>query len=213
MRPVLILFAKAPIPGRVKTRLVKTIGVEQATKLHRAFVGDTLQKAAKLADRGFIDVELHTDVETDAWSLNRVTLRLQVQGNLGDRMYHALQQALAQGHPQAVIIGSDSPTLPESYLLNLLELPQDVAFGPCDDGGYYAISCRRIALEMFRSVNWSVASTLEETREACQLAGLSTALGQDWFDVDEPEDLDRLRTEGNLPPMTLAALKEIYGTD
>lgn len=213
MRPVLILFAKAPIPGRVKTRLSKTIGVEQATKLHRAFVGDTLQKAAKLAGRGFIDVELHTDVETDAWSLNRVTLRLQVQGNLGDRMYHALQQALAQGHPQAVIIGSDSPTLPESYLLNLLELPQDVAFGPCDDGGYYAISCRRIALEMFRSVNWSVASTLEETREACFLAGLSSTLGQSWFDVDEPEDVDRLRTEGNLPPMTLAALKEIYGTD
>ncbi len=213
MRPVLILFAKAPVPGKVKTRLAKTIGIEQATKIHRAFVGDTLQKAAKLADRGFIDVELHTDVETDAWSLNRVTHRLQVQGDLGDRMYHALQQALSQGRPQAMIIGSDSPTLPESYLLNLLELRQDVAFGPCDDGGYYAISCGRVAPEMFRSVNWSVASTLEETRRACKLVGLSNALGQTWFDVDEVEDLDRLRAESNLPPLTAAALKEIYGTD
>ena len=213
MRPVLILFAKAPVPGRVKTRLAKTVGIEQATKLHRAFVGDTLQKAAKLADRGIIDVELHTDVETDAWSLNRVTHRLQVQGDLGDRMYHAIQQALAQGHPQAMIIGSDSPTLPESHLLNLLELPQDVALGPCDDGGYYAISCCRIAPEMFRSVNWSVASTLVETCKGCAQVGLTTALGQSWFDVDVPDDLNRLRTEANLPPLTFAALKEIYGTE
>ncbi len=213
MRPVLILFAKAPDPGRAKTRLAKTIGTNNAAKLHYAFVGDTLQKAIELTRRSVIDVEIHTDVETDAWPSNQVTHRLQAAGDLGERMYYAIQEALFKGRPQAMIIGTDSPTLPPSHLLNLLELPEDAAFGPCADGGYYAISCRRIAPEVFRSVRWSSASTLDDTRAAWQRVGLSTAIGPMWFDVDEAEDLDRLRNEADLPPLTRAALKEIYGID
>lgn len=213
MRPVLILFAKAPEPGRVKTRLAKTIGTDNAAKLHRAFVEDTLQKATDLARQGLVDIELHTDVETDAWVSNQVTHRLQAPGDLGHRMYYALHQAFVEGRTKAMIVGTDSPTLPPSYLLNLLELPEDAAFGPCSDGGYYAICCRRITAEVFRSVNWSAASTLEETMAAWHRAGLSTAVGESWFDVDEIEDLDRLREDRNLPPWTRAALEEIYGID
>ena len=202
MRPVLILFAKAPIPGQVKTRLARTLGPELAAKLHSAFVEDTLEKATALARKTAIDVEFHTDVETDAWPSIRVTQRLQVSGGLGVRMYYALHHALEQGRPQAMIIGSDSPSLPASHILHLLDLPQDVALGPTDDGGYYAIGCRRTHPEMFRSVNWSTSGACKETMTACHSVQLSTAVGETWFDVDEMEDLERLRREGNLPQFT-----------
>lgn len=204
MRPVLILFAKAPVPGKVKTRLAKTIGIELAAKLHKAFVDDTLEKASSHALETAIDVELHTDAETDAWSSIRVTQRLQVSGDIGRRMHHALQSALEEGRPQATIIGSDSPTLPISHLLNLLEFPEDIALGPTEDGGFYAISCRRTNAAMFRSVNWSTGRALADTEFACREAGLSTSRGATWFDVDEYEDLLRLFRQPGLPRATEA---------
>ena len=202
MRPVLILFAKAPVLGKVKTRLAKTIGMELATKLHKAFVEDTLEKAILLARKTAIDVELHTDAETDAWSSFRVTQRLQVSGDLGSRMYYALQKALEQGRPQATIIGSDSPTLPVSHLLSLLEFAEDIALGPTEDGGYYAVSSRKTHSEMFRSVNWSTGRALADTESSCRAAGLSTSRGATWFDVDEYEDLVRLFRQPGLPGST-----------
>ena len=211
MRPVLILFAKAPIPGRVKTRLARTIGPELAAKLHSAFVEDTLQKTLSLAGKTGIDIELHTDAETDAWSSIRVTRRLQVSGDLGCRMYYVLDNALKEGRPQAMIIGSDSPTLPTSHLLNLLQLPEDVALGPTEDGGYYAIACRRTNSEMFRSVNWSTDQALEDTENACRRSGLTTGCGPPWFDVDEYEDLRRMFGQPRLPPAT-EALRDLLGS-
>ena len=204
MRPVLILFAKVPVPGKVKTRLAKTIGIELAAKLHKAFVEDTLEKAMALAGKIAIDVELHTDAETDAWPSIRVTQRLQVSGNLGTRMYYALQGAYEQGRPQAIIIGSDSPTLPASHLLNLLEFSGDIALGPTEDGGYYAISSRKAHPEMFRSVNWSTDQALADTDIACQAAGMGTIRGLTWYDIDEYEDLIRLFAEPGLPRATEA---------
>ena len=209
MRPVLILFAKAPIPGRVKTRLARTIGPKLATKLHSAFVKDTLEQAISLAGKTAIDIELHTDAETDAWSSIRVTRRLQVSGDLGARMYYALHGALQQGRPQAMIIGSDSPTLPTQHLLNLLELPEEVALGPTEDGGYYAISCRGAHPEMFRSVNWSAERTLTDTETACRRSGLTASCGRLWFDVDEYEDLLRLFRQHRLPPATEALRNDL----
>ena len=210
MRPVLILFAKAPVPGKVKTRLARTVGLELAAKLHKAFVEDTLEKATALTRKNAIDVELHTDAKTDAWSAFRVTRRLQVSGDLGNRMHHALHGALALGRPQAIIIGCDAPTLPASHLENLLEFAGDVALGPTEDGGYYAISCRRTHPEMFRSVNWSTGQALAETETACHTVGLSTSCGPAWFDVDEYEDLIRLFVRERLPRAT-EALREQLG--
>src|SRR5260221_12316619 len=88
MRPAIILFAKAPLAGHVKTRLQEWLGADATLALHEAFVLDTLDKLLTLGD--FADIELHTDIKTDVWRRPRVTVREQSAGDLGLKMLHAL---------------------------------------------------------------------------------------------------------------------------
>jgi rSAM/selenodomain-associated transferase 1 len=194
MRPAIILFAKAPVAGQVKTRLAQALGTEATLALHEAFVLDMIEKLLTLSS--VADLELHTDIQTDVWRRAEVTSRVQTSGDLGLKMLHALDGK------RSCIVGSDAPTLPVSYIEALLASPADVALGPCEDGGYYAISCRRTHPEMFRGVEWSSARALEQTEEAARRCGLSIARGPGWYDVDRIEDLRRLREEDNLPKHT-----------
>lgn len=199
MPAVIIVFAKAPAAGAVKTRLRGAVTAEQAADLHRAFAADTLEKAAHLG----ADVELHTDVPTSAWP--KVD-RLQCPGDLGARMLHALTEALGRGYSQAMILGSDSPTLPAAHLRTLLESQADVALGPCEDGGYYAIACRRVHPKMFDGVAWGRPRALEQTVASAKRNGLRVETGATWYDVDEPADLQRLAGASGAPPHTASAL-------
>ena len=191
MRPAIILFAKAPVAGHVKTRLQESLGREATLALHEAFVLDMLDKLLTL--RGAADIELHTDIQTDVWRRPEVTQRIQTTGDLGLKMLHALRGRWA------CIVGSDAPTLPVSHIEALLASAADMALGPCEDGGYYAISSRRTHTDMFRGVAWSSEYAIEQTEEAALRCGLSVERGPTWFDVDRPEDLERLRREGSLP--------------
>lgn len=202
LRPVIILFAKAPIPGRVKTRLFPRLSPVEAASLHEAFVRDTISSFEELSDCA--DLELHTDVPAACWAREGWTMRLQHEGDLGLKMLQALGAALARGHERAIIVGSDAPTLPVAHLRALLACDADVALGPAEDGGYYAIACRRTHPEMFRDVAWASASTLDETVVACRLCGLSVGIGPRWWDVDTPRDLERLANSHDLPPHTAA---------
>lgn len=200
MRPAIVLFAKAPRPGRVKTRLRPAVPGEQAAALHEAFVRDTLDLLNGLS--AVADIELHTDIPTDAWLDSGVTTGTQVPGDLGARMLAALERGLAGGRPRVMIVGSDAPSLPAGHLSGLLDLDADVALGPSEDGGYYAIACRRVDGRMFDGVEWSVPRTLEQTVRACEACGLSVDLGSPWYDIDTVEDLRRLGQEISLPRHT-----------
>ena len=138
------------------------------------------------------DVELSTDEPTAAWGEFAGARSVQCTGELGERIYAALKQALAEGRPKALILGSDSPGLPAAHIRALLASPADVSLGPVDDGGFYGIACGRIAPAMFEGVRWSTGATLSDTVEALKGCGLSVELGPAWFDVDRPEDLRRL---------------------
>ena len=201
MRPVILLFAKAPVPGRVKTRLQPVLPAAQAASLHTAFVLDTLQILASVDET---DVELHTDTPTDAWSGLPVARKLQAEGGLGVKILSAAEAALGDGRPQVIIAGSDSPTLPAAHLAALRAISADVALGPCDDGGYYAIAFRRIHPAMFDGVTWSAGTTLQETAAACRRCGLTVEFGPAWFDVDSPADLVRLMSSPGLGRHTAA---------
>lgn len=206
MRPALIVFAKAPVAGSVKTRLVPPLNPGQAAVLHEAFVRDTLESFQTLPD---VSLELHTDIETDAWRDLHVPRSLQDEGDLGLKMLRALERALLSGAPQAAIAGGDVPTLPLAHIQCLLQTDADVAFGPTDDGGYYAIAARRTHPDMFAGVRWSTPHALDDTLVACQAAGLSTALGPSWFDIDSVADLERLTAARRLPPHTASALRHL----
>lgn len=190
MRPVIIVFARAPVAGRVKTRLVPPLSSEQAASLHTCFVADTLERLSGRC------IELHTDIETDAWREFDVARKLQSEGDLGSRMLAALDGG------NRMILGSDSPDLPCDHLDELLRSSADVALGPTDDGGYYAIHCRRIHPQMFASVEWSTPQTLRQTVDACNAAGLSVALGSAWYDIDDAAGLRRLTAAPSVPPRT-----------
>lgn len=202
MRPVILLFAKAPVPGRAKTRLQPPLSALQAATLHSAFVEDALELLVVSLPQ--VDVELHTDTPTDAWGTAPVARKLQAEGNLDVKMRSAAEAALREGRPRVMIVGSDSPTLPAAYLASLLECPTDVALGPCEDGGYYAIAFRRTHPAMFEGVTWSVATTLEATAAACRRVGLTVEFGPRWFDVDSPADVGRLLSDPGLRRHTAA---------
>jgi uncharacterized protein len=197
MRPAILLFAKAPVAGRVKTRLQDWLGSGATLALHRAFVLDMLDKLLTLGD--LADIELHTDIETDAWKLPGVSRRTQSGADLGLKMLHALSAGLDQFREQVCIVGSDAPSLPPAHLRALLASPADLALGPCEDGGYYAIAARRTHREMFHGVEWSSTRALAQTERAAEAAGLSVARGPVWYDVDLPEDVLRLEHDANLP--------------
>lgn len=197
----LIVFAKAPVAGRVKTRLVPPLTAAQAARLHEAFVGDLLERLAGCDG----DVVLSTDIPTDAWGEFAVARKLQSEGDLGVRMYESLQDALADGYRQAVILGADAPALPRAHLDALLALDADVALGAAEDGGYWGIAARRVHPAMFSGVRWSGAAALADTEAALRACGLTAARGPVWFDVDTAADLQRLRA-GELPRRTASVL-------
>jgi len=182
IRPTIIVFAKAPVAGRVKTRLRLPPG--EAARLHDRFVRAAVLLCLDLD----ADVELHTDEPTGAWADLPVRRGLQVPGDLGAKMLAALR---SRSGP-VMIVGSDAPTLPAGHLRRLLASPADVALGPTEDGGYYAILARRTADGMFEGVEWSSGRELEQTIRAAKKAGLSVETGDVWFDVDTPEDLRRV---------------------
>jgi rSAM/selenodomain-associated transferase 1 len=182
-----IVFAKAPRTGEVKTRL----GLEPsaALEVHSALVRSTLRAVSLLADE--VDVELSTDLPASGWPSPGVRHTVQAAGDLGNRIYEAIAGALRSGRPRAMVLGSDSPGLPAGHLRALLASPADVALGPTEDGGFYAVGCRKAAPSMFDGVRWSTAHTLGDTLAALYRAGLTCESGPCWFDVDRPEDLRR----------------------
>jgi len=194
--PVVIVFAKAPQPGSVKTRLIPLLGAEGAATLHVRLVKHALETASK-ASR---PVELHCAPDTDDPFFRfcaghfGVTLQPQVAGDLGARMFYAFETALAT-HACVLLVGSDCPALTARHLRQAeraLRDGADAVLVPCEDGGYALIGLRRADARLFDSVAWGGENVMAETRTRL------TALGWRWreletlWDVDRPEDYERL---------------------
>ena len=194
LSPLIIVFAKAPRPGFVKTRL----GLEPTAtaSLYTEFVNHTLETVFRFRDEAD---ELSLDIPYAAWAEFSIPRTVQPDGDLGVKLYAALERGLSAGHPKVVILGSDSPTLPPEHIRWLLKCDTDVALGPTVDGGYYGIACRKISPTMFNAVRWSSRDALRDTIAAMERSGISYEIGPEWFDVDTPEDLHRMRATLNLP--------------
>ena len=207
--PVIVLFAKAPVPGRVKTRLQPFLSAAQASALHEAMVRDALEMLADLS--AFADVELHTDVPTESWFEFPYPRRRQPDGDLGCRLHETLRRALESGRPRALVLGSDSPGIPVSQVRSLLVSDADVKVGPTEDGGFHGISARRTTPSMFEGVRWSTATTLADTELSLRRGGLSVEIGDSWFDIDEPQDLLRLPEVKSIGRHTAAWFRGMTG--
>ena len=201
MQPLctLNLFARAPEPGRVKTRLWPLLGPDGAASLYRAFLED--------ASRAYLQPEaweavLSVDGDTDDPELARLfpppwRRELQEEGDLGARLSRAFLRSFSGGASFAVAVGSDHPALPRRSLsaaFAALDAGSDAAIIPADDGGYCAIALsHRVEPEkVFAGIPWSSTSVLQATRERLGDIGARLTLLPTLYDVDRPEDIGRL---------------------
>jgi uncharacterized protein len=190
----LCIFARVPIPGRVKTRLAAELGHGVAFAAHVDLVEGAL---ARLADVPGAVGELWLDDEPEALSIEwasryRLAIRRQVGADLGERMHHALLDGLASGG-RAVLVGTDCPPIDAAYVeaaVNALE-GVDVVLGPASDGGYGLVALRRAAPDLFREIPWGTSAVLKRTLRAAEAAGIECALLPEIWDVDTPDDWRR----------------------
>lgn len=200
--PSLILFARNPAPGAVKTRLTPPLSAREAAGLYRAFLEDA---ARVYAFPGRWQCVLEADPGPDAAPLPELfpspwRRERQAAGDLGDRLAGAFEREFSRGAPGAVAVGSDHPALPRRLLaecFGALKDGFDASVVPAEDGGYCAIGLvAGVAVRsVFEAIAWSSPSVLEATRERMRAAGLRLAQLETAYDVDRPEDLDRLRRD------------------
>jgi hypothetical protein len=206
MRDAIAIFAKAAIPGRVKTRLQPALPPVDAARLYRACVEDSWALAQQALPDG---VYLFSDRRWPAWVelAGEQRFRLQSDGDLGARLFDCFERLAADGFERILILGGDSPTLPPDLIrqgFDALASIEDAVLGPSEDGGYYAVGCRRPRPDMFEQVSWSSETTLQQTVHAFERAGFSIHTLKPWWDLDTPADLDRLLQEPALGPQVAA---------
>jgi rSAM/selenodomain-associated transferase 1 len=201
MRQALAVAAKAPQPGKVKTRLHSLLSADEATELYRCFLKDTLSLMECVPGTDLIISYTPEGAESyfEPALSNGHRLLLQRGEAFGDRLYHALEDLLAEGFASAAIMDADSPTLPACYLARAFEelaRPGDrVVLGPAADGGYYLIGIKRPHRRLFERITWSTERVLAETIERAGEIGLEVSLLPEWYDVDSEAEFERLRRE------------------
>jgi rSAM/selenodomain-associated transferase 1 len=201
----LVIMAKHPVPGQVKTRLAKSVGDSTAAELATAFLVDLVARLNTCGHRRVLATWPPGEAaETFFTDLAREHFELWTQppGSLGDRLARVASDLLNHDD-RIVVIGGDSPTLPDETIeMAFTALDHaDVVLVPADDGGYVLVGQRREVPELFQRIDWGTSRVLEQTRQRLEASGTSFVELPGWYDIDTLEDLSRLGRE-------LAAAKE-----
>jgi uncharacterized protein len=198
------VMAKASTPGLTKTRLVPPLRFEEAAAFNTAFLQDVaanLMAAGQQAEitgymafgppgsEAFFERTLGRDIGLiSAW-----------RPNFGDCLLLTIEAMLARGHGAAVVLNSDSPTLPTSLLVETAEVlarPGDCAvLGPSTDGGYYLLGLKQAHRRMFEDITWSTEQVAQQTLERAREIGLDVHVLPAWYDVDDLQSLRELHEE------------------
>jgi rSAM/selenodomain-associated transferase 1 len=215
-------MAKAPIPGRAKTRLTPLLTSDEAAALSAAFLRDVTENvrlAARQAPiRGCVAYApagtetLFEDHLAEGTALvladGSPLLPPRVQG-FGRCLLHAIQAMLAAGSRAACVLNSDSPTLPTALLVEaarlLLDRPDRLVLGPAEDGGYYLLGMTAPHAHLFEDIAWSTDTVAEATRVRARTLGLELVELAPWYDVDDRDALLRLIEEISAPATGAAA--------
>lgn len=203
------VMAKAPIPGRAKTRLMPLLTAEEAASLSAAFLRDVtsnVRQAARAAPihgciayapagaEALFDGHLAKGTEL-ILADGTPPMPPRVQG-FGRCLLHAIQAMLGHGHRAACVLNADSPNLPTALLVDaaclLLERPDRVVLGPAEDGGYYLLGMTAPHAHLFEDIAWSTDTVADATRARARTLGLELVELAPWYDVDETAALLRL---------------------
>lgn len=216
----LLVFAKAPKPGNVKTRLLTAVSPKDAAELHAACILDALRLSQSV--RG-ADVLWFV---TGGQSYFRKLMKMQLCGrglklfsqhgeNLGARLEYAFRKTFQAGYRELVVIGTDTPWMGAKRLRAAFAAlcTSDLVLGPAEDGGYYLLGLRREVPEIFRRIPWSTEGVLNATVRVASRAKLQLKLLRRDFDLDRPKDLQKaqklLKRNPRLAPALATALRRV----
>lgn len=195
-RVQIAVFAKAPIPGLAKTRLIPALGTRGSARLQRQLTRMAVRTAIA-ADLGPVTLWCAPDARHRFFrALHRTTgvaCRDQTSGDLGERMHTAFRLHCAAG--PLLLIGTDCPPLSPRHLRDAaqaLMVEAEAVFQPAEDGGYVLVGLRAPQPDLFHSIRWSTPSVMAETRDRVRTAGLAVQELEVLWDLDRPEDLPRL---------------------
>jgi uncharacterized protein len=198
------IMAKASAPGRTKTRLVPPLTFDQAAALNTAFLQDIarnlLSARSRAAITGYVafapagtEAFFHDTLPADIGLINACL------SNFGDCLLHAVQEIFARGHAAAVVLNSDSPTLPTALLVETAEIlarpGERAVLGPSTDGGYYLLGLKTVHRRLFEDIVWGTERVAAQTLERAREVELDMHMLPPWYDVDDAEGLRRLCRE------------------
>jgi len=195
------LMAKAPLAGEVKTRLVPPLTALEAAELNVCFLRDMAANIARLSETAAASglvVYTPAGAESTFAGVLPAGFELLVQrgASLGERLCNATGDLLQQGYGGVCLINSDSPTLPQSFLLRAIELLMTegdrVVLGGAEDGGYYLIGLKHAHKHLFHNIAWSTPEVFVHTKQRAAEIGLPVELLPPWYDVDDAATLERL---------------------
>jgi rSAM/selenodomain-associated transferase 1 len=194
-REILVIVAKEPVPGEVKTRLFPHLTPREAAGTYIRFLQDTLHEMGSMEgiDRAVAFTPAGAREAFASLLSRRFGLFPQQGKDLGERLSTIFKDKLREGYEAVSIINSDSPDLPKATVQESFRLLQsdqaEVVFGPCDDGGYYLVGMRKAFLELFVDIPWSTDRVLSISLEKAKKMGIRVKLLPPWKDIDTYDEL------------------------
>lgn len=203
----LLVFSKVPIFGEVKTRLANGLGLQKALEIYHYLLKKTWEVIENLDCEVFIYWNQESPEIPENW--NQFEKRIQISGNLGEKMSKAFQDSFQNGSRKVVVIGSDCPTLNQSHVEEAFEKLDftDVVLGPTLDGGYYLLGMKNYESDLFEGISWSTSSVFQETMSKIEEMNLKYELLELLNDIDTIKDwnyylIHHLKNEKNLGELT-----------
>lgn len=199
---LLIIFAKYPVPGRVKTRLAARLGDAEAARIYKACAELTIG-AVKPGEHHEYDLAVAFWPPEKAssmakWLGSGMTLSSQQGQDLGSRMHHAFTAGFAQCYKKIIIIGADCPAVTRELILQGFAClaGAHTVMGPATDGGYYLIGLRRSAPGLFEDISWGTNRVAGQTLAKCSALNMTCSMLPVLRDIDRIEDLEYYRIQG-----------------
>ncbi len=197
----ILIFARQPVPGKVKTRLIPALGIDNATRLYVQMLHQTINTAV---NSHLADILLYITAESEPQYFlsnpltSKIKLQIQQGNNLGEKMLNALEQTLLK-YKRAVLIGSDCPFLNADILhAAMLALNTDKAdrntmvFSPSLDGGYVLVGASQVCRDVFKDIAWGTGLVMPQTRSALKKQQIQWCELKKLQDIDTAEDLSAL---------------------
>ncbi len=189
MKNALLIFIKNPIKGQAKTRLAATVGDEEALRIYKELLRHTRQIAQKTTTQRYLFYSHFID-NNDEWSNDSFNKKLQIDGDLGQKMAAGFQEAFNNQLEKVIIIGSDCASLTTDIVENAFKALEktDFVIGPAEDGGYYLLGMRIFSPSLFENIEWSTPQVFTQTINRIKVLDNTYSLLPTLSDIDYEED-------------------------